>query len=72
MNVEYKADRISKVDDLEKDWTWSKPFDLIMSRMMNGSFEDNAAIVAKVYEYVVHQSPLFNRHATDSTSHQST
>jgi hypothetical protein len=54
--MELKANGILKVDDLEKDWTWSKPFDLIMSRMMNGSFADNAAIVAKVYEYVVHPS----------------
>ncbi|KAK4156098.1 S-adenosyl-L-methionine-dependent methyltransferase [Chaetomidium leptoderma] len=38
-----------EVDDLEKEWTWSKRFDLITSRMMNGSFADPAAIVEKVY-----------------------
>ncbi|KAK3311041.1 S-adenosyl-L-methionine-dependent methyltransferase [Chaetomium strumarium] len=38
-----------EIDDLEKDWTWSKPFDFILSRMMTGSFADNASIVAKVY-----------------------
>lgn len=39
-----------QVDDLEKEWTWTKEFDLITSRMMNGSFADNGAIVKKAYE----------------------
>jgi hypothetical protein len=70
--MDLEANGISKVDDLEKDWTWSKPFDLIVSRMMNGSFEDNSSIVAKAYEYVVPTPPTCNCHATDSTSHQAT
>ncbi|KAK4197646.1 S-adenosyl-L-methionine-dependent methyltransferase [Triangularia verruculosa] len=39
-----------EIDDVEKDWTWSKPFDFIISRFMTGSFADNAAIVKKVYD----------------------
>lgn len=27
-----------EVDDLEKEWTWTKPFDYIFSRMMIMSF----------------------------------
>lgn len=29
-----------EVDDVEKDWTWSKPFDYIFVRLMAGSFAD--------------------------------
>ncbi|KFA70371.1 hypothetical protein S40285_01750 [Stachybotrys chlorohalonatus IBT 40285] len=29
-----------EVDDIEKEWTWSQPFDYIFSRMMVGSFSD--------------------------------
>lgn len=43
-----------KIDDLEKDWTWSKPFDFIFSRMMTGSFASNEAIVQKVFEYDIY------------------
>ncbi|KAH6621684.1 S-adenosyl-L-methionine-dependent methyltransferase [Chaetomium sp. MPI-SDFR-AT-0129] len=39
-----------EIDDLEKYWTWTKPFDFIFSRFMTGSFADNAAIVRKVYD----------------------
>ncbi|KAK4175930.1 S-adenosyl-L-methionine-dependent methyltransferase [Triangularia setosa] len=39
-----------EIDDVEKDWTWSKSFDFIFSRFMTGSFADNAAIVKKVYD----------------------
>jgi hypothetical protein len=41
-----------QIDDLEKEWTWSQPFDFIFSRMMTGSFSDNADIVQKAFEYV--------------------
>lgn len=41
---------IRKIDDLEKDWTWSKPFDFIFSRFMTGSFVDNTSIVKKAFE----------------------
>jgi hypothetical protein len=39
-----------EIDDLEKEWTWSKKFDLIFSRMMTGSFADPASIAKKAYE----------------------
>ncbi|KAM0334979.1 hypothetical protein ACHAQA_000013 [Verticillium albo-atrum] len=41
-----------ELDDLEKDWTWSKPFDFIFSRMMTGSFSDNESIVQKAFKWV--------------------
>ncbi|KAL0934655.1 TAM domain methyltransferase [Colletotrichum truncatum] len=39
-----------ELDDLEKSWTWSQPFDFIFCRMMTGSFADNKSIVEKVFE----------------------
>ncbi|TIC89843.1 Secondary metabolism regulator LAE1 [Colletotrichum higginsianum] len=39
-----------ELDDLEKDWTWSRPFDFIFCRMMTGSFSDNMSIVQKVFD----------------------
>ncbi|RKU45314.1 hypothetical protein DL546_007218 [Coniochaeta pulveracea] len=41
-----------EIDDLEKDWMWSKPFDFIFSRMMDGSFVDHGAIVQKAYDHL--------------------
>ncbi|KAJ0302071.1 hypothetical protein Brms1b_012181 [Colletotrichum noveboracense] len=41
---------VTKLDDLEKDWTWSRPFDFIFSRMMTGSFADNRSIVYKAFD----------------------
>lgn len=41
---------IFELDDLEKDWTWTKPFDLILSRAMAGSFSDYEAFTQKAYE----------------------
>ena len=38
-----------EIDDMEKDWTWSHRFDLIMSRMMTGSFSDLEDYVKKAY-----------------------
>lgn len=43
----------TQIDDLEKEWTWNKPFDFIFSRMMTGSFANNESIVQKVFEWVV-------------------
>lgn len=37
-------------DDVEKEWTWSKPFDLIFSRVMAGSFTDYKAFVDKSFK----------------------
>ncbi|KAK2001873.1 methyltransferase domain-containing protein [Colletotrichum falcatum] len=39
-----------EVDDVEKEWTWSEPFDFIFSRSMNGSFTSWSDIIAKAYE----------------------
>ncbi|KAL1892996.1 hypothetical protein Sste5346_006676 [Sporothrix stenoceras] len=39
-----------EIDDLEKEWTWDRPFDFIFARMMAGSFTDNGAVVQKAYE----------------------
>ncbi|KAJ3539967.1 hypothetical protein NM208_g5269 [Fusarium decemcellulare] len=36
--------------DLEKDWTWTKPFDFIFSRVMAGSFQDYQAYIQKAYD----------------------
>ncbi|KAH8901132.1 TAM domain methyltransferase [Thozetella sp. PMI_491] len=38
-----------EVDDIEHEWTWSKPFDYIFARMMVGSFGDWTAFVEKAY-----------------------
>ncbi|KLU85185.1 hypothetical protein MAPG_04215 [Magnaporthiopsis poae ATCC 64411] len=38
-----------EIDDIEKDWTWSKKFDFIFSRMMTGSFADYRSIVEKAF-----------------------
>jgi hypothetical protein len=54
------ADLGVQIDDLEKEWTWSQPFDFIFSRMMTGSFSDNADIVQKAFKYVQTITPEAN------------
>lgn len=39
-----------EIDDLEKEWTWSKPFDFVFSRVMAGSFQDYQAYISKAYK----------------------
>ncbi|KAF4985585.1 hypothetical protein FDECE_16461 [Fusarium decemcellulare] len=39
-----------EIDDLEKDWTWTTPFDFIFSRVMAGSFQDYQAYIQKAYD----------------------
>ncbi|TEA15067.1 Secondary metabolism regulator laeA [Colletotrichum sidae] len=39
-----------EVDDLEKEWTWSKPFDFIFARNMIGSFRDWDQIAAQAFD----------------------
>ncbi|TDZ31143.1 Secondary metabolism regulator LAE1 [Colletotrichum spinosum] len=39
-----------EVDDVDKEWTWSEPFDFIFIRSMIGSFKDWQSIVAKAYD----------------------
>ncbi|KAM5348647.1 hypothetical protein ACJ41O_008471 [Fusarium nematophilum] len=39
-----------EIDDLEKDWTWSQPFDFILCRGMSGCFADVPALIQKAYD----------------------
>ncbi|KAF4424067.1 putative methyltransferase tdiE [Colletotrichum fructicola] len=39
-----------EIDDLEKDWQFSRPFDFIMCRGMAGSFSDVPAMIQKIYD----------------------
>ncbi|KAK2055732.1 S-adenosyl-L-methionine-dependent methyltransferase [Colletotrichum caudatum] len=41
---------IFEVDDVEEDWIYSRPFDYIHSRFMNGSLADWKAFIAKCYD----------------------
>ncbi|KAM5345069.1 hypothetical protein ACJ41O_010931 [Fusarium nematophilum] len=38
-----------EIDDLEKEWTWTKHFDFVFSRVMAGSFQDYQAYIKKAY-----------------------
>ncbi|KAH8888149.1 TAM domain methyltransferase [Thozetella sp. PMI_491] len=38
-----------EVDDLEKDWAWIKPFDLIFARVIAGSLTDYQAFINKAF-----------------------
>lgn len=39
-----------EVDDVEEDWLYSRPFDYIHLRFMNGSLADWKKIITKAYE----------------------
>ncbi|KAH6981401.1 S-adenosyl-L-methionine-dependent methyltransferase [Ilyonectria destructans] len=39
-----------EIDDLEKEWTWSKTFDFIFCRMTTGSFADNFNVVENAFK----------------------
>ncbi|KAJ4162950.1 hypothetical protein NW754_014371 [Fusarium falciforme] len=39
-----------EIDDLEKEWTWTKPFDFAFSRVMAGSFRDYDSYIQKAYK----------------------
>ncbi|KAL0944684.1 uncharacterized protein CTRU02_202571 [Colletotrichum truncatum] len=39
-----------EIDDLEKDWRWSHPFDFIFCRAMAGSWSDFPSIIQAVYD----------------------
>ncbi|KAK1460814.1 methyltransferase domain-containing protein [Colletotrichum melonis] len=41
-----------EVDDLEKEWTWSKPFDFILGRNMNASFSDWDNVIKQAYDHL--------------------
>lgn len=40
-----------ELDDVEKDWTWTNPFDLIFSRYMTGCLANPEDYVKKAFEY---------------------
>ncbi|KAF4458659.1 methyltransferase [Fusarium albosuccineum] len=48
--IEVPPNCIFELDDLEKDWTWSAPFDLIFARVMTGCFTDMQEFVHKAYK----------------------
>ncbi|KAL0931874.1 tam domain methyltransferase [Colletotrichum truncatum] len=39
-----------ELDDLEKEWTWTRPFDFIFCRNMIGSFTDWDKLIKKAYD----------------------
>jgi hypothetical protein len=39
-----------EIDDVEKEWTWSRKFGFIFSRMMAGSFKDVSMVLKQAYE----------------------
>ncbi|CAM1503213.1 Fc.00g079890.m01.CDS01 [Cosmosporella sp. VM-42] len=39
-----------EIDDLENEWTWTKPFDFLFSRVMAGSFKDYQAYINQAYK----------------------
>ncbi|KAF9870315.1 hypothetical protein CkaCkLH20_12162 [Colletotrichum karsti] len=41
-----------EIDDIEEDWTWSRPFDYIHSRFMNSSISDWRAYIQKAYNHL--------------------
>ncbi|KAG7055773.1 methyltransferase domain-containing protein [Colletotrichum scovillei] len=41
---------IFEIDDLEKEWTWTEPFDYIHCRTMEGSFANPPKIIKKIYK----------------------
>ncbi|KAL0937983.1 uncharacterized protein CTRU02_207714 [Colletotrichum truncatum] len=38
-----------ELDDLEKDWTWSRPFDFIFGRVLAGSISNYRDFISKAY-----------------------
>ncbi|PNP85404.1 hypothetical protein FNYG_01233 [Fusarium nygamai] len=41
---------VFEIDDLEKEWMWSEPFDFIFCRVMTGSFADMEKFVQNAYD----------------------
>lgn len=39
-----------EIDDLEEDWTWSRPFSYIHSRVMTGAVNDWDVYLRKIYK----------------------
>ncbi|GJC85552.1 secondary metabolism regulator LAE1 [Colletotrichum liriopes] len=43
---------IFEIDDLEKEWTWTEPFDFIFARNMNGSFANWDGVMTQAYDHL--------------------
>ncbi|WYZ38341.1 hypothetical protein EsH8_III_000255 [Colletotrichum jinshuiense] len=62
-----------EIDDIEKEWTWSEPFDFIFARSMNGSFANRAEFIANAFDnlepggYVEMQDNVFPVFCEDNT-----
>ncbi|KAI8651835.1 hypothetical protein NCS55_01430100 [Fusarium keratoplasticum] len=41
---------VFEIDDLEKEWTWTKKFDFIFARMMLGCFQDFLQIIKVAFD----------------------
>lgn len=39
-----------ELDDLEKEWTWTRPFDLIVSRSNSGCFQNMENFMKQAYK----------------------
>ena len=40
-----------EIDDVEKEWLWSQPFDFIFCRGLGGSFANTQEVMRKAFEY---------------------
>ncbi|EFX06460.1 methyltransferase type 12 [Grosmannia clavigera kw1407] len=64
-----------EIDDLEKEWTWTKKFDFIFSRMMLGCFENLPAIIKVAFDnlepggYLELQDMALPARSDDNTLH---
>ncbi|TEA17987.1 putative methyltransferase tdiE [Colletotrichum sidae] len=62
-----------EVDDVDKDWTWSQPFDFIFVRHGNSCFESWEKLLRKAYDnlepggYIELQDNAFPIHSDDDT-----
>ncbi|KAL0930719.1 TAM domain methyltransferase [Colletotrichum truncatum] len=62
-----------EIDDIEKEWTWSTPFDFVFIRSMVGSFSDWQDIIDKAYDnlepggYIEMQDMAFPLQCNDDT-----
>ncbi|KAF5695369.1 methyltransferase [Fusarium denticulatum] len=47
-----------EIDDAEKEWTWTKPFDYIFVRLMVGSIADWDKLIRQCFEYTTPNSAI--------------
>lgn len=40
-----------ELDDIEKEWTWTRPFDLIFSRTITGCLQNTEDFIKQAYKY---------------------